>query len=84
MQQLIFGVLTLSSFGFFAFNLRKIAQNIHMGLPLDRSDRKADRLRTMLLVALGQKKMFTRPIPALLHLALYASFVIPKLSSLKF
>ncbi len=79
MQQLIFGVLTLVSFGFFAFNLRKIAQNIHMGLPLDRSDRKADRWRTMLLVALGQKKMFTRPIPALLHLALYASFVITQI-----
>lgn len=79
MQQLIFGVLTLSSFGFFAFNLRKIAQNIHMGLPLDRSDRKPDRWRTMLLVALGQKKMFTRPIPALLHLALYASFVITQI-----
>lgn len=79
MQQLIFGVLTLSSFGFFAYNLRKIAQNIHMGLPLDRSDRKAERWRTMLLVALGQKKMFTRPIPALLHLALYASFVITQI-----
>jgi heterodisulfide reductase subunit C len=50
-----------------------------MGLPLDRSDRKADRWRTMLLVALGQKKMFTRPIPALLHLALYASFVITQI-----
>ncbi|MEY3074801.1 MAG: hypothetical protein RJB25_439, partial [Bacteroidota bacterium] len=79
MQQLIFSVLTLSSFGFFAFNLRKIAQNIHMGLPLDRSDRKADRWRTMLFVALGQKKMFTRPIPALLHLAIYASFVITQI-----
>jgi heterodisulfide reductase subunit C len=79
MQQLIFGVLTLSSFGFFAFNLRKIGQNIHMGMPLDRSDRKAERWRTMLLVALGQKKMFTRPIPALLHLALYASFVITQI-----
>ena len=79
MQQLIFGVLTLASFGFFAFNLRKIGQNIHMGLPLDRTDRKADRLRTMLLVALGQKKMFTRPIPALLHLTIYASFVITQI-----
>ena len=79
MHQLIFSVLTLASFGFFAFNLRKIAQNIHMGLPLDRTDRKADRWRTMLLVALGQKKMFTRPIPALLHLSLYAAFVITQI-----
>jgi heterodisulfide reductase subunit C len=50
-----------------------------MGLPLDRTDRKADRWRTMLLVALGQKKMFTRPIPALLHLSLYAAFVITQI-----
>ena len=79
MQQLIFGLLTLASFGFFAFNLRKIAQNIHMGLPLDRSDHKADSWLTMLLVELGQKKMFTRPIPALLHLSLYAAFVITQI-----
>lgn len=79
MQQLIFGVFTLISFGFFAFNLRKIAQNIHLGLPLDRSDNKQERWRTMLLVALGQKKMFSRPIPALLHLALYAAFVITQI-----
>ena len=79
MQQLLFGVLTLFSFGFFAFNLRKIAQNIHLGQALDRSDNKAERWRTMLLVALGQKKMFSRPIPALLHLALYAAFVITQI-----
>lgn len=79
MQQILFGVLTLLSFGFFAFNLRKIAQNIHLGQAADRSDNKSERWRTMLLVALGQKKMFSRPIPALLHLALYAAFVITQI-----
>lgn len=83
MQQLIFGVLALASFGFFAFNLRKIFQNIHLGLPLDRSDNKAARWRTMLLVALGQKKMFSRPIAALLHLALYSAFVITQIELLE-
>jgi heterodisulfide reductase subunit C len=33
----------------------------------------------MVLVALGQKKMFARPIPALLHLAIYAAFVITQI-----
>jgi heterodisulfide reductase subunit C/nitrate reductase gamma subunit len=79
MQQILFGVLTLLSFGFFAFNLRKIAQNIHLGQAINRSDNKAERWRTMLLVALGQKKMFSRPIPALLHLAIYAAFVITQI-----
>jgi ferredoxin len=33
----------------------------------------------MILVALGQKKMFTRPVAALLHLCLYAAFVITQI-----
>ena len=33
----------------------------------------------MALVALGQKKMFTRPIAAILHLALYVAFVITQI-----
>ena len=33
----------------------------------------------MVLVALGQKKMFTRPIAAFLHLALYVAFVITQI-----
>ena len=33
----------------------------------------------MLLVAFGQKKMFSRPIPALLHLCLYVAFVITQI-----
>ena len=37
----------------------------------------------MLLVALGQKKMFTRPIPALLHLCLYAAFIITQIELLE-
>jgi hypothetical protein len=30
----------------------------------------------MVLLALGQKKMFKKPIPALLHLVVYAGFII--------
>lgn len=33
----------------------------------------------MALIALGQKKMFKRPIPALLHLMIYASFCITQI-----
>jgi heterodisulfide reductase subunit C len=76
---LVFSILFSAGFGFFFWNVRKIVANIHMGRPIDRSDNKAERWKTMALVALGQKKMFTRPIPALLHLALYAAFVITQI-----
>lgn len=74
-----FAIISLAGFGFFAWNMLKIRQNIKLGRDLDRSDNSGERWKTMALVALGQKKMFSRPIPALLHLAIYAAFVITQI-----
>ena len=54
----------------------RIRKNILMGRDIDRSDRPAERLKTMLLIAFGQKKMFKRPLPALLHLFIYVGFLV--------
>src|SRR5690606_12042407 len=62
--------------GLFAMNILKIRSNILMGRDLDRSNNSKERWKTMALVALGQKKMFSRPIPAVLHLGIYVAFVI--------
>ncbi|XOV67955.1 MAG: 4Fe-4S dicluster domain-containing protein [Fluviicola sp.] len=79
MGQIIFAVLLAAGLGFFAWNVRKVRSNILLGRDVDRSDNKKERWKTMLLVAFGQKKMFTRPIPALLHLAIYAAFIITQI-----
>ena len=76
---IIFCVFFLAAFGFFAWNIMKIRSNILLGQPLERNDRKGDRWRTMMLVAFGQQKMFRRPIPALLHLAIYSAFIITQI-----
>ncbi len=76
---IIFSVLLIAGFGYFAYNVKNIRQNILLGRDVDRSDNKKERLKVMTLVALGQKKMFSRPIPALLHLCLYAAFVITQI-----
>jgi len=75
----VFVVICLAGFGFFGWNIWKIRYNINLGRDIDRSDKKSERWKTMLLVALGQKKMFARPVPALLHLAIYAAFVITQI-----
>lgn len=75
----IFISLFLFSFGLFIFNLSRIRKNILLGRAINRSDKPLTRLKTMALVALGQKKMFTRPIAAFLHLALYVAFVITQI-----
>ncbi|MEN9999648.1 MAG: hypothetical protein RI922_2638 [Bacteroidota bacterium] len=78
-SSILFGVLLVGGFTFFTLNIFKIRANILLGREIDRTDNKSERWKTMILVALGQKKMFTRPIPALLHLALYAAFIITQI-----
>lgn len=75
----VFISLFLFSFGLFIFNLYRIRKNILLGRTINRSDKPLTRLKTMSLVALGQKKMFTSPIAAFLHLALYVAFVITQI-----
>lgn len=76
---LIFAILLVAGFGFFSWNVLKVRSNILLGKDVNRSDRKGERWKVMALVALGQKKMFARPIPALLHMCLYTAFVITQI-----
>jgi len=78
-QNIIFGILLIAGFGFFSMRIIQIRKNIFLGRDLDRSDNASERWRTMLLVAFGQKKMFQNPIPAFLHLAIYAAFVVTQI-----
>jgi len=70
--------ILLFSAGLFLFvrNARRVRRNILLGKDIDRSDNKKERWKIMTLVALGQKKMFSRPFPALMHLFVYVGFVL--------
>jgi heterodisulfide reductase subunit C len=61
-----------------------LRKSILLGLPEERNDRRGERWRTMWLVAFGQKKMFKKMIPAILHLYIYASFIIINIEVLEF
>lgn len=76
MPNIIFALLLSGASFLFARNVRKIRRNVLLGKELDRSDNPSSRWNNMFLVAFGQKKMFSRPIPALLHLFVYAGFVL--------
>jgi hypothetical protein len=73
---ILFTVITIASVALFTKNVKQVISNIKLGKDVDRSDNPADRIKAMILVAFGQKKMFQRPIPALLHLCIYVAFVI--------
>ncbi|MBE9602874.1 4Fe-4S dicluster domain-containing protein [Pedobacter sp. MC2016-24] len=75
-SQILFIALLLAAIAFFSFNVKKVIRNIRLGKAANRSDQPQKRLMTMVKVALGQTKMFFRPVPAFLHLIVYAGFVI--------
>jgi heterodisulfide reductase subunit C len=79
----VFILLSIGGTVFFTKNILKIKRNILMGKDIDRMDNISERIKTMTLVAFGQKKMFARPIPAILHLFLYVAFVITQIELLE-
>lgn len=82
-SQLLFAILLIGSGYFFIKNASKIYRNIKLGKDVDRFDNKSQRLKTMLLVAFGQKKMFKKPISAILHLLVYVGFCIINIEMLE-
>ncbi|MGV3503014.1 MAG: 4Fe-4S dicluster domain-containing protein [Adhaeribacter sp.] len=75
-QQLIFLLVLVLGLGFFAWQIRRIGQNIHLGQGKKISGNGAERVNKLLLVAFGQQKMFKRPWPALLHGLVYVGFLV--------
>lgn len=75
-QQILFIIVTGVSIYLFAKKVGEIRRNIFLGRKEDLTDNSGQRWKNMALLALGQQKMFKRPIPALLHLFVYAGFII--------
>ncbi|MCE3259230.1 MAG: Fe-S oxidoreductase [Bacteroidetes bacterium] len=82
-SSVIFSILLVGASVLFTINVRKIRRNILLGRDISLNDNKGERWKTMLLVAFGQQKMFQRPIPAILHLFLYAAFIITQIELLE-
>lgn len=75
-SSIIFIVLLIVAGGLFAKNLKTIIRNIKLGKDLTINDRKGERFRLVLKVALGQSKMVVKPVAGILHIIVYAGFII--------
>ncbi|MFZ8835675.1 MAG: 4Fe-4S dicluster domain-containing protein [Flavobacteriales bacterium] len=74
--QIIFFVLLGTASFLFARRIGVIRRNILSGQPWDGTTRKSERWSTMARVALGQGKMTKRPVAGVMHLLIYAGFII--------
>ena len=75
-QQILFIILAITAIYLFSKKVIEMRRNILLGRDEDLTDNSGQRWKNMILLALGQKKMFKRPVPAMLHLFVYAGFVI--------
>ncbi len=75
-QQILFILISVFAIWFFTKKIREISRNIRMGHDEDFSDNKGMRWKNVFLLAFGQKKMFRKPLVALLHFFVYAGFII--------
>ncbi|TRX58648.1 4Fe-4S dicluster domain-containing protein [Fulvivirga sp. M361] len=84
LAQIVF-VLVLAGAAFIlSKRIKRIKGNIQLGKPLATDGHSSERLKNMLLIALGQKKMFKKIIPAFLHLLIYVGFLVINLEVLEF
>lgn len=76
LQQLAFLFVFVTAVWLFSRKVREIRRNILLGVKEDLTDQPARRWKNMLLLAFGQKKMFNNPLVAVIHLIIYAGFLI--------
>ena len=79
--QLIFLVLLATAGTLFGRRIRQINRNIKLGQDVDRSDRPGERWSTMARVAMGQSKMVVRPVAGIMHIVIYAGFILINLQT---
>lgn len=75
-DNILFAIILLMGIGFFAKNVKKLKRNINLGRDVNRTDNSSERIKNMAMIALGQSKMVKRPIAGLLHIIVYAGFII--------
>lgn len=75
-DNILFAIVLFVGIGFFVKNCRKLSRNIKLGHDVNRSDNPSARWKNMARIALGQSKMVKRPIAGLLHIIVYAGFII--------
>lgn len=79
LAQILFALTLVAAVTLFARSAFRIWGGIKLGKKVKVTDQKGRRWKRMVLFALGQKKMFKRPLPAILHFLVYAGFFVVNL-----
>jgi heterodisulfide reductase subunit C len=78
-EQIIFSILCILSFGFAAKRFIFIKRNINLGVDWAPNSTPLEKWKNVFFIAFGQKKMFTKWLPATLHLFIYVAFIFTQI-----
>jgi heterodisulfide reductase subunit C len=78
-EQIIFLILCILSFGFAAKRFYAISRNINLGVDWAPTSTPLEKWKNVVFIAFGQKKMFTKWLPATLHLFIYVAFIFTQI-----
>ena len=74
-SSIIFAILFIAAFGFAGRRYMRIRRNVLLGRDTPVEDNDFARWKNVALIAFGQKKMFKRVLPAIMHLFIYVAFL---------
>jgi heterodisulfide reductase subunit C len=79
LQQIIFAIVTIAAFAYAGKQFMRIRRNVLLGNDAPVTGDTSERIKNVFLIAFGQKKMFKRWIPAVLHLFIYVAFLFTQI-----
>jgi len=82
-SSIVFILILIATIVLFYKNVSVIVSNINLGKDLDIKDSKAERWKRMFRIAIGQGKMIKRPVSGILHIMVYAGFILVNIEMLE-
>jgi len=82
-DNILFVVLLAGAIAFFTWNIKKISRNINLGRDIEIKDNKRKRWWLVFKVAVGQSKMMGFPVSGILHIFVYAGFILVNIEMLE-
>jgi Fe-S oxidoreductase len=75
-KTIVFTIVLVGAFGAFGLSLRRMIALISLGKSDNRLDHLWERFKKMVMVAIGQSKLFREPIAGLMHAFIFWGFLV--------
>ncbi|HVZ40303.1 MAG TPA: (Fe-S)-binding protein [Candidatus Kapabacteria bacterium] len=76
MKHILFWVLFIAAMGGIAWNVKRLISYLTVGKPENRFGNVGERIRNVLVVAIGQSKLMREPLAGAIHAAIFWGFLV--------